>query len=132
MREEAADSLGIRVEFPRDVVAGQRVPMLVRVENVKDTTLTLYLVGRTIAFDLIVETPDGAPVWRRLDGEVVPAILRLETLKPGQALVLEDTWDQHSNSGQPLPPGEYRVRAELLTDGDPVSSQVELLRIRAR
>ncbi|MBW3552393.1 MAG: hypothetical protein KY466_02720 [Gemmatimonadetes bacterium] len=132
MPSAPSDSLRLRVDVPDRVAPGDPVPITFRVHNVTDRTLTLYLMGRDIAFDVVVERTDGATVWRRLEGEVVQAILRLESLTPGEALVLEATWDQQSGAGSPVAPGEYRVRAELLTEGDPLLSPAAPLRIAPR
>ena len=129
MPDSSADSLRLRLDVPDRVPAGATVPITLHVENTTDRTLTLYLVGRTITFDIIVERPDGAVVWRRLEGVVVPAILRLDTLPAGEELVLESTWDQRSNAGETVPAGEYRVRAEVLTEGEPLGSGVRALRV---
>ncbi|HUH13059.1 MAG TPA: BsuPI-related putative proteinase inhibitor [Longimicrobiales bacterium] len=132
MPDATADSLRLRLRVPGRVAAGEPVSITLRVENRTERTLTLYLVGRVIAFDLVVEDRDGAVVWRRLEDEVIQAILRLETLPPGEALVLEDSWDQRSNAGEPVPPGEYRVRGELLTEGEPLAAPIERLTILPR
>lgn len=111
-----SDSLRLWLEVPDQVRAGESVPVTLRVENVTDRTLNLHLTGRTIAFDLTVADEDGAVVWRRLEDEVVPAILRLETLAPRDTLVLEDTWEQRSNAGKSVAPGAYTMRGELLSE----------------
>lgn len=113
-------------------MAGEPVPIAFRVENVSGRTLTLYLTGRSIAFDLVVEAVDGTSVWRRLEGEVVQSVLRLQTLNAAEALVLEDVWDQRSSSGHPVPPGEYRVRAELFTERGSLAPPHQRLRILSR
>lgn len=132
MPSDTSDSLRLAIDAPDTVPRGDAVPITFRVENVTDRTLSLHLMGRDIAFDVIVARVDGSTVWRRLEDEVLQAILRFETLAPGQALVLDALWDQRSNAGQPVPPGEYRVWAQLLTDGDPITSPLRTLRIATR
>lgn len=124
-----SDSLHLWLELPNRVRAGEPVPIALRVKNVTDRPLELHLTGRTIAFDLIVALEDGTVVWRRLEGEVIPAILRLETLGPGETLTLEETWDQRSNAGETVGPGTYTVRGELLTEGEPLVAPSVSLRI---
>lgn len=128
----SSDSLRLRLLAPDRVVAGEPVPVTLRLENATERTLTLYLTGRSIAFDVVVERADGARVWRRLEGEVIQSILRLETLGPGEVLVLETSWDQRSNAGEPVPPGEYRVRGIVPTEGEPLVTRAESLRILPR
>lgn len=105
------------------------MPITLRVENVGSRPLDLYLRGRTIAFDLVVSRPDGTVIWRRLHDEMIPAILRLETLAPGAALELEDVWDQRSNDGELVTPGDYLVHGELLSEEQPLVTPAEPLRI---
>lgn len=132
MERSASDSLSLTIEAPDRVVVGEPVPFTLRLENLSDRTLTLYLTGREIAFDVIVQRADGATVWRRLEGEVVQSILRLQMLEPEAALVLESSWDQRSNAGERVAPGEYRVRGEVLTEDQPIVSPAEPLRILVR
>ena len=103
-----------------------------RVQNVSDGALDLYLTGRPIAFDLIVTDAEGSVVWRRLEGEVIAAVLRIETLNPGAILVLEDRWNQRSNAGEPVAPGPYTVRGELPTESGPLVTTTSPLRIVSR
>jgi hypothetical protein len=124
-----SDSLRLRLDLPEQVPGGVPVRIRLVVENLTDRSLDLYLRGRQISFDLVVEARAGDTVWRRLENEVIPAILRLETLAPRQSLTLEDTWDQRSNQGARVPPGAYRVHAELLTEGDPLVSPSRTLHI---
>lgn len=124
-----SDSLSLALTLPKGVGAGQSVAITLVVENVTDRSLDLYLRGRTIAFDLIVTAPDGAVVWRRLEGDVIPAILRIETLPPGGRLELSDEWDQRTNAGRPVASGEYLVRGELLTEAEPLVSPTGRLRV---
>lgn len=124
-----SDSLRLWLDAPAEVRAGEPVPITLRAENITERSLDLYLTGRTIAFDLTVTDEDGAVVWRRLEDEVIPAILRLETLEPGETLELEDTWEQRSNDGEPVAPGAYTVRGEILTEEEPLVTPEAPLRI---
>lgn len=129
MAGTASDSLRLWLELPDMVRPGQSASMTLRVENVSDRPLDLYLRGRAIAFDLIVTDDRGTVVWRRLEGAVLPAILRIETLAAGESLELEDAWDQRSNEGGAVEPGSYTVRGELLTEGEPLTTPAVPLRI---
>ena len=116
------DTLRLTLDVPREVARGAPVPFVFRVENVAGRPLELYLRGRTIAFDVVVTDAAGRPVWRRLEDEVIPAIVRLEELAPGAALTLRATWDQRTARGVPVGDGEYRAHAELLTETTPLAS----------
>lgn len=124
-----SDALRLRLDVPDSAAPGESVEILFRVENVSDRPLDLYLRGRTIAFDVVVTDERGEVVWRRLGGEIVPAILRIETLGPGRAIELTERWDQRTDAGSPVDPGLYSVRAELLTEDRPLISATEPFRI---
>jgi hypothetical protein len=121
------DSLRLELGLPEKVKAGQEVIMTLRVENTAKRTLELYLTGEPPAFDLIVTDEGGEVIWRRLEGEVVTMVLRLEALAPGEALTFSHPWDQRDDDGVPVPPGAYTVRGELLTEGDPLASRSRTL-----
>lgn len=131
MPATASDSLRLWLEVPDEVRAGEPVAIAFHVENITDRPLDLYLTGRPIAFDLIVTDADGAVVWRRLEDEIIAAILQIRTLGPGETLALEDSWDQRSNAGEPVAPGAYTVRGELLAEEEPLVTPVVPLRIRS-
>jgi hypothetical protein len=129
VRTDHSDSLRLSLVVPAEVALAAAVPVRFTVENVSGRQLELYLRGRTIAFDIVVTGPAGDTVWRRLEDEVIPAILRLEPLGPGEALELSDSWDQRDNAGRPVSAGDYRVRGELLTEGPPLRTAGAALRI---
>jgi len=106
---------------------------VLRVENPADRPLDLYLRGRAIEFDVVAAADDGRVVWRKLEGQVIPAILRLETLAPGGVLELRTEWDQRTNDGRRVPAGSYTIRGLLLTDSEtPLASPPTRLRILPR
>jgi hypothetical protein len=118
--DAAGDSLQLEIQAPARVVRGAAVAIVLRVANVSGRDLDLYLRGRTVAFDIVVMDDGGNTVWRRLDGDIIPAIIRLETLRAGNALELRDEWLQVTQHGEPAPAGTYLVRGELLTEGEPL------------
>lgn len=125
----SADSVELALEVPEQVPHAQPVRIALRAENTSGRTLDLSLRGRTVAFDIVVSDADGVVVWRRLQDEVIPAILRLETLEPGGVLEVEDAWDQRTNAGDLVPPGAYTLYGELLTDSRPLRTPEASLRI---
>ena len=116
MSASGQDSLQLRLDLPSEARLGATVPITLRVENASDRSLTLYLRGRTIAFDVIVERDDGRVVWRRLEGDVVPAIVAVRTLGPREVMELHARWDQRTNRRRRVAAGLYSVRGALLTD----------------
>jgi len=114
---EPSDSLRISLDLAREVRTGEPVPIAIRLENTGKRPLDLYLRGRTIAFDIFVNRPDGTVVWQRLENEIIPAIIQLKVLQPGEVVVLKDKWTQRDNQAKPVAPGSYVVRGAVLTDG---------------
>lgn len=122
----------IRLELllePR-VRAGEPVRIRLRAQNVAERPLDLTLRGRTVTFDVVITRASGAEVWRRLEGEIIPAIVHLRTLAPGERLEVETTWDQRANDGKAVGPGEYVVGGFLLAEGEPLRTPSRPLTIR--
>ena len=101
---------------------GDSVRITMRVVNTGDETLELHLLGREIAYDIVVRDDAGLVVWRRLEGAFTQGILRLELLAPRQSFDLEATW-------VPTAPGTYRVEGILPTD-EPQPLRTRIARVR--
>jgi hypothetical protein len=127
--ERQADSMRVELVVPSRVAIGQPVPMTLRIRNTNDRPITLYLQGRPIAFDLVVEQSGGEVVWRRLEGATVTAILGVRTLAPGEVLDLEESWNQQTRTGRRVKPGDYSVSGSVLTDREPIRAGPVPLRI---
>jgi hypothetical protein len=125
----AGDSLELSLAGPAEVPAGHRVHFTFQARNTASRPLGLYLLGRTPTLDVEVSRPTGDPVWRRLEGEVIPAILQVRTLAPGERLAAEVDWDQRTRTGAPARPGEYVARARLLTEDGNLSAPPMSFRI---
>jgi hypothetical protein len=106
----------LSLSAPARVRRGEPVPVAVRVSNTGTHPLELYLRGRSPTLDLVVRDTRGGIVWRRLQGEVIPAIVHVLVLQPGASFELRAGWDQTTAAGTPAPPGVYRLRGELLID----------------
>jgi hypothetical protein len=113
------------------VPAGRPVRFILRARNTSTRAIELHLLGRTIAFDIVVTDPIGVQVWRRLEGEVVPSILRLERLGAGDILEFRHEWDQRATDGSVVPPGTYAAFAILPTDA-PIPLQTRAIGFRIR
>ena len=120
----------MRVEMvvPREVAAGEPVPITLRIANTAKRPIELHLQGRTITFDVVVHRGD-AVVWRRLEGATVPAILQLRTLAAGEVIELKDVWRQTDARGVQVAPGDYTVSGSVPTDGKPLRTAAAALRI---
>jgi hypothetical protein len=125
----AADSMTVELSIPDHVRAGAAVPLTIRATNHGATPTTLYLRGRPIAFDVIVTDTRGTIVWRRLKGAITSMVLQVRQLAPDETLTLEDVWSQRTNAGALVAPGEYHLKAQLLTDSAPLETPVVLLHI---
>lgn len=123
------DSLRLQLVSPAEVRAGATVPLTVRLENVGSRPLDLYLRGRTIAFDIVVTRATGDTVWRRLQDEIIPAVIQFRALAPGEVLELRHDWDQRDNRGRPVAPGDYVLRGSVLTDA-PAALETALAPLR--
>jgi len=110
------DSVAFRVHAPSSVRAGEPVPIELILTNRTERPLTIYLQGRPLAFDITVRRQDGDTIWRRLEGQVVSAILAVRTLAPAESLTFEAVWDGRDSSGKPAPPGRYQITGRLPTD----------------
>ena len=121
-------SLRFVVVAPRAVRLGKPVPVTLRLSNAGTRKADLYLLGRTITFDIIVAGPDGRVRWRRLEGASGQQILQVKTLAPGETLELRDVWTQRTNAGAAVSPGVYTVQGVLPTDAAPL--QTTLVRVR--
>jgi hypothetical protein len=63
-------------------------------------------------------THNGAPVWISNKGPLPLFPIAPETLKPGQSITLQATWDGRSNVGPPTEPtGVFVVHSALIPDG---------------
>jgi hypothetical protein len=129
----SAQSLRLEIEVPPRVTAGDTVPITVRAINDAGAPLELYLLGRSVTFDVTVaRADDRTVVWRRLEGQTIPAILQIRVLAPGDSLQLEHAWDQRGNGGGVVGAGTYTVTATIHTDSKPLSSPSAPLRIMER
>ncbi|HMI55002.1 MAG TPA: BsuPI-related putative proteinase inhibitor [Gemmatimonadaceae bacterium] len=113
---EPPPQLRISLTAPESVPLGSKVPIVIRLENAGETALELYLRGRTIAYDILIEDATGEVVWRRLEGEIIPGIIQIKVLDSGEVLELSHDWDQRTNRGDLVEPGSYTVRGSVLTD----------------
>ncbi len=120
------DSLSFTVVAQAEARVGADVPITLRLTNTGDRSTELYLRGREVAFDIVVTDHAGVVVWRRLAGAVVPGILQVKVLGPGETLELEDAW-------RPAAPGEYDVVGILPTDEpEPLRTPVAAIRVHPR
>ena len=105
------------LEVPPVVRRGDVVPITLHVTHPGPDALELYLLGRAATMDVeVARGDDGVVVWRRLEGAVLQQVVQLRVLWPGERFDLHASWDGRDARGAPVPAGDYRVRAFLLTD----------------
>ena len=121
--------LNVRLEAPEFAPERTAIDYSVVVENPGDSPVEAHLLGRDLVHDLTVTGKGGELVWRRLEGETSQAILRLESLGPGESLRLDGQWDQRDSAGRYVAPGFYTLQATVPTDSAPLLSQDCLLQI---
>jgi hypothetical protein len=92
------------------------VPLVFTITNTGKVSATLQLLGRTPTADFQVSDPRGRIIWSRLRGQTLLGALRLFTLHAGKGLTFRQVWNQRTDSGSPVAPGEYLIRGVLLTD----------------
>lgn len=127
------DSLRFALHAPAHAAPGAAVPIELRLTNVASDSVTLYLLGREIAFDIEVRDAVGDLVWRRLEGAVIPQILQVRILAPGETLTLRDAWTQRTNQGRTVPAGTYFLQGVLPTEGrEPLRTGTSRLQIGPR
>ena len=111
-----SSQLRLTLEAPARAPLGEPVPLVFTATNPGESPVALYLMGRDPTADFEATDSQGRKVWSRLHGQVGMAPLRLLSLDAGQRLSFRHEWNQLSDTGNPVPPGSYVIRAVLLTD----------------
>lgn len=101
--------LQFSLSVPPSARVGERVPVVLRLRNVSDRPVEAHFVGRTIAFDIVVTSANGAVTWRRLGEGAGQSILQLKTLAAGETMEWRDHW-------KPKAAGRYRIQGLLPSD----------------
>lgn len=127
-----SDSLRVSLAVQETAMQDDTVLVTFRAENISTRTLTIYLLGRTPTLDIRVTNAEGVEVWRRLEGEVVPAVLRVETLQPGGAVIVSEPWNLRTKRGESIPPGRYSIHAELVLESGVLRSGEASLQVLPR
>lgn len=120
----------VRLEAPDSVQAGTQVEFRLVVTNESSKPVDLYLRGREPTMDVEVTRENGNVVWRRLEGEIIPAVLHLYTLARGAHLYVDAMWDLRVE-GEAVTPGEYILSASLLAEDSPVTAPPRQLTVVA-
>lgn len=120
----------VRLEALDSVQAGTQVELRLVVTNESSKPVDLYLRGREPTMDVEVTRENGNVVWRRLEGEIIPAVLHVYTLARRAHLYVDAMWDLRVE-GESVTPGDYVVNAFLLAEDSPVAAPARRLTIVA-
>ena len=92
------------------------MPLVFTITNTGKVLVTLQFLGRTPTADFQVSDPRGRTIWTLLRGRTLLGALRLFPLDAGKKLSFRQVWNQRTDTGSPVTPGEYLIRGVLLTD----------------
>ena len=125
MTAPGTDSLEVALE----VRAGEPVRFILRVRNAAPRQVALLLRGRNPTLDVEVRRAGGEVVWRRLEGEVIQAIVQVRILEPGEVLEVAAEWDLRLRGGNRALPGDYEAAALLLLEERGLAAPVTHFRV---
>ncbi|MFN2601815.1 MAG: hypothetical protein ABR582_03540 [Gemmatimonadaceae bacterium] len=108
------------------------MPFVFSVSNPTEQAIDLILHGRIPIFDVIVTRDDGEIVWRRLEGEIIPAILLVRRIAPAERFELKASWNQHTRQEEYAEVGTYLARGLLPVEGEPLETPAIEFRIEAK
>lgn len=117
-----ADSVRVRLTTPARARAGSPSTLTLTIENLESRRLDLYLRGRELTVDIVVTDATGAQVFHLLEGQTIPAVVRLQTLQAREVFEVSAMWFVSNQRKQPLPPGTYTIRATLLAEDSSLSA----------
>jgi hypothetical protein len=86
--------------------------LTVRNESMKEIEL---VSSTSMLYEIEVYEKLGLLIWNWSYDKSFLMVLTSIILQPGEEKVFRETWEVRSNTGQPVPPGTYRVRACLVT-----------------
>ena len=108
--------VGDSLQVALDVRSEGSVRFMLQVRNVAPRQVALLLRGRSPTLDVEVRRAGGEIIWRRLEGEVVQAIVQVRVLEPGEVLQVAAEWDRRLSGGGSAAPGAYEAAALLLLE----------------
>jgi hypothetical protein len=95
---------------------GQAVRLILSVRNGGATPATLrFSSGQRCDFAVLDDR--GRRLWQWSDDRMFTQSLGSMTLQPGETRSFEATWDQRTNQGAPVLPGQYHASGWLTTVG---------------
>jgi hypothetical protein len=87
---------------------GETISMTLSITNCGDEeVIRFYSSGQR--YDFVVSDTEGHEVWRWSHGKAFIQVLGQETFQPGVTVTYTEVWDQSSNAGEQVTPGDYDV-----------------------
>ncbi|MGQ9579236.1 MAG: BsuPI-related putative proteinase inhibitor, partial [Candidatus Aminicenantales bacterium] len=84
------------------------------IQNAGPKTLDLVSLSSQI-YDIEVYQEAGILIWNWANDRSFLTVITTIILEPAQTRVFQETWQVQTNQGHPVPPGTYKVRAQLVT-----------------
>lgn len=110
-----AKSLRVSLNLPQAREQGE-VPLRLVIQNTGTRPVTLnFNSGQQFDFEVI---QNGAVIWNWAKDRSFPQSLSAITLKPGERIAFQTTWNQMTNTGRFARPGEYSVRGYVNAASD--------------
>ena len=95
---------GGRTEFSQ----GEPISMTLSITNCGDEeVIRFYSSGQR--YDFVVSDTEQGEVWRWSHDKAFIQLLGQETFQPGVTVTYTEVWDQSSNTGEQVTPGQYDV-----------------------
>lgn len=109
--EHVEGHLHLDASLPHAVYGpGQPIEVALRVLNAGSAPVAVtFSSGQH--FDLVVRRPRGDEVWRWSHDKAFIQVFETATLKPGDVLTYQVTWDQQDYQGRRVDSGSYQVIA---------------------
>jgi hypothetical protein len=116
--QSAQDEMALAVSLTTDHSVYHRgQPVVITLTETNISSHDLTVLGPIIDGRFSI-THNGAPVWISNKGPLPLFPIAPETLKPGQSITLQATWNGRSNVGPPTEPtGVFVVHSALIPDG---------------
>jgi hypothetical protein len=92
---------------------GEPVEVVLRVRNAGSAPVPVTFASGQ-RFDLVVRRPRGDEVWRWSHDKAFIQVFETVTLKPGDVLAYQVTWDQQDYQGRRVDSGSYQVIAVFM------------------
>ncbi len=125
----AESSVVLRLITPAEAHLGNVVRLRLELRNTGTGAFTLNVAGWPAPYDFVVTQVRGAPVWnwRQTQSDTIQAIIRFQSIGPGEVVRYDGQWDLRDRKGRAIKPGLYYVRGVFPTHPLPLQTGKNLL-----